>query len=116
MGGMWTKEHRARQAAFERRCYPTDLTDAEWERIRALLPEPAKRGRKPGVDLREILNAIRYLARPGCGWWMLPASCGPWQTVPTGRSLAKKCSTMRRTSGSVRMYSGARPPGITRAP
>jgi len=24
---MWTKEHRARQAAFERRRYPTDLTD-----------------------------------------------------------------------------------------
>jgi hypothetical protein len=60
---MWTNEHRARQAAFERRRYPTDLTDAEWEQIRPLLPEPAERGRKPGVDLREILNAIRYLAR-----------------------------------------------------
>jgi putative transposase len=56
---MWTKEQRARQAAFERRRYPTDLTDAEWEEIRPLLPRPAKRGRKPGVDLREILNAIR---------------------------------------------------------
>ncbi len=29
---MWTKEHRARQLAFEkRRRYPTDLTDAEWD-------------------------------------------------------------------------------------
>ena len=54
MGGMGTKEHRARQAAFERgRRYPTDLTDAEWEGIRPRLPEPAKRGRKPGVDLRD---------------------------------------------------------------
>lgn len=81
MGGMWTKEHRARQAAFERRRHPTDLTDAEWERIRPRLPEPAKRGRRPGVDLREILNAIRYLARAGCSWRMLPTSFGPWQTV-----------------------------------
>jgi putative transposase len=81
MGGRWTNEHRARQAVFERRRYPTDLTDAEWARIRPLLPEPARRGRKPSVDLREILNAIRYLARAGCGWRMLPKDFPPWQTV-----------------------------------
>jgi transposase len=81
MGRMWTKEHRARQAAFERRRYPTDLTDAEWAQVEPLLPRPAKRGRRPGVDLREILNAIRYLARAGCGWRMLPTDFGPWQTV-----------------------------------
>jgi transposase len=81
MPGMWTKKHRARQAAFERRHYPTDLTDEEWQRIEPLLPKPAKRGRKRGVDLREILNAIRYLARTGCGWRMLPVHFGPWQTV-----------------------------------
>src|SRR5918998_3960442 len=78
---MWSKAHRARQVAFERRRYPTDLTDAEWARIEPLLPRPAKRGRKPGVDLREILNAIRYLARAGCGWRMLPTDFGPWPTV-----------------------------------
>ena len=33
------------------------------------------------MDLREILNAIRYLARAGCGWRMLPTNFGPWQTV-----------------------------------
>jgi putative transposase len=81
MGGMWTKEHRARQAAFERRRYPTDLTDEEWEAIRPLLPKPARRGRPPTTDLREVLNAIRYLSRAGCGWRMLPVHFGPWQTV-----------------------------------
>ena len=82
MGGMWTKEHRARQLAFEHRCrYPTDLTDAEWEQIRPLLPKPAKRGRKPKVDLREVLNAIRYMARSGGGWRMLPIHFEPWETV-----------------------------------
>src|SRR3954452_7341835 len=78
---MWTKEHRRRQAAFERRRYPSDLTDAEWDRIKPLLPKPARWGRKPKVDLREILNAIRYLARAGCSWRMLPIHFGPWQTV-----------------------------------
>lgn len=82
MGGMWTKEQRKRQAAFERgRRYPSDLTDAEWEHIEPLLPKPAKRGRKPKVDLREVVNAIRYLARAGCGWRMLPHDFPPWQTV-----------------------------------
>lgn len=79
--GMWIKEHRAHQVRFERRRYPTDLTDEEWARIRPLLPRPARRGRRPRVDLREILNAIRYLARAGCGWRMLPTDFGPWQTA-----------------------------------
>jgi putative transposase len=61
--------------------YPTDLTDDEWERIQPLLPQPPRRGRKPTVDLREILNAIRYMARSGGGWRMLPTNFDPWQTV-----------------------------------
>ena len=79
---MWTKEQRARQLAFERgRRYPTDLTDDEWEQVKPLLPKPPGCGRKPGVDLREVLNAIRYMARSGGGWRMLPVHFGPWQTV-----------------------------------
>ncbi len=78
---MWTKEHRARQAAFERRSYPIDLTDEEWEQIKPFLPAPAGRGRPPKADLREVLNAIRYMARSGGGWRMLPVHFGPWQTI-----------------------------------
>jgi putative transposase len=61
--------------------YPTDLTDAEWDRITPFLPNPAKKGRRPGVDLREVLNAIRYIARTGYSWRMLPKDFPPWQTV-----------------------------------
>jgi putative transposase len=61
--------------------YPSDLTDEEWGRIKPLLPKPPKRGRKLTVDLREILNAIRYMARSAGGWRMLPTDFGPWQTV-----------------------------------
>jgi len=31
--------------------------------------------------LPEILNAIRYMARSGGGWRMLPKDFPPWQTV-----------------------------------
>ncbi len=55
------RKTRGRMAMIERKTkrYPTDLTDEEWERIESLLPAPSRRGRKPGVDLREVLNAIR---------------------------------------------------------
>ncbi|CAH0193339.1 hypothetical protein ROS9278_01741 [Roseomonas sp. CECT 9278] len=61
--------------------YPPDLTDEEWARIEPLLPKQSRRGRKPLVDLREVLNAIRYMARSAGGWRMLPVHFGPWQTV-----------------------------------
>lgn len=54
------------------RRYPTDLTDDEWLQLAPLLPKPGKTGRRRRIDLREVLNAISYLARTGCGWRMLP--------------------------------------------
>lgn len=45
---------------------PTDLTEKEWERIEPLLPKLSRQGRKPAVDLREVLNAFRYKA-PSAG-------------------------------------------------
>jgi len=70
-------------AEIERKAkrYPSDLTDEEWSRIADLLPAAARRGRRRSVDLREVLNAIRYLVRTGCGWRMLPKDFPPWQTV-----------------------------------
>lgn len=61
--------------------YPTDLTEEEWARIQLFLPSLAKSGRPVETDLREVLNAIRYLARSGGGWRMLPKDFPPWQTV-----------------------------------
>ncbi|MPR13141.1 transposase [Microvirga tunisiensis] len=34
------------------------MTDEEWERIRPILPQPGRRGRKPKDDLCKILNAV----------------------------------------------------------
>jgi transposase len=61
--------------------YPSDLTDEEWARIEPLMPAPARRGRRRRTQMREIINAIRYLVRSGCGWRMLPVNFPPWQTV-----------------------------------
>jgi Putative transposase of IS4/5 family (DUF4096) len=77
---MWTPTNRGRMAKIEKKTkrYPSDLTDEEWERIASLLlPKPAKKGRRPAVNLREVLNAIRYMARSGGGWRMLPRDFPP---------------------------------------
>ena len=80
---MWTESTRGRMASIAKRTkrYPSDLTDEEWVRIEPLLPQPERRGRKRETDLREVVNAIRYLVRSGCGWRMLPIHFPPWQTV-----------------------------------
>ncbi|PJR92416.1 hypothetical protein CN878_22230 [Ochrobactrum sp. 695/2009] len=58
---MWTWQTRDRMARTERKTkrYPTDLTDEDWEQIELLLTKPVERGRKPRVDLRDVLNVIR---------------------------------------------------------
>ena len=61
--------------------YPSDLTDEEWAAIAPLLPPRSKKGRKRKTDLREVVNAIRYMVRSGCEWRMLPVHFPPWQTV-----------------------------------
>jgi putative transposase len=80
---MWTPETRGRMAEIRKKLkrYPTDMTDEEWSVIEPLLPAPARKGRPRKTNLREVVNAIRYLVRTGCGWEMLPINFPPWQTV-----------------------------------
>jgi len=61
--------------------YPSDLSDAEWQILQALLPAQSGAGRPRTRDLREILNAIFYVLRSGCAWRMLPRDFPPFQTV-----------------------------------
>src|ERR1700678_2347570 len=80
---MWNTATRARLVAIEKKTkrYPSDLTDEEWVALEVFLPQPSKRGRKRTTDLREVVNALRYMVRSGCEWRMLPDSFPPWQTV-----------------------------------
>ena len=79
---MWTKAHRERQRTFERGWrYPTDMTDTEWEQVKSYPPQPAKRGRKVAIDLARGAERVRYLARAGVDWRMMPHGFPPWQAV-----------------------------------
>src|SRR5215203_3402059 len=80
---MWTEQSRGRMGEIARKTkrYPSDLTDEEWERMAPLMPKPGRRGRPREVEFREVINAVRYLVRSGCGWRMLPVHFGHWRTV-----------------------------------
>ncbi|PMB10595.1 IS5/IS1182 family transposase [Fischerella thermalis CCMEE 5273] len=65
----------------QRKPYASDLSDAEWEVLKPLLPAPKGFGHPVEVDFREILNAIFYVQRTGCQWEMLPHDLPPYTTV-----------------------------------
>ena len=55
-----------------RKPYRSDLTDAQWDVIRPLLPPALSGGRPRTVDLREVLNTVFYQSRTGVQWDYLP--------------------------------------------
>ena len=61
--------------------YASDTTDAEWAVIEPHMPPPANCGRPRGASLREVVNAIFYIAQTGCQWRMLPGDFPPFTTV-----------------------------------
>jgi len=64
-----------------RTAYPTDLNDTEYERIAPLVERTSKRGRPREISYREILNAIFYVLKTGCGWRELPHDLPKWYTA-----------------------------------
>ena len=61
--------------------YASDPTDAERALIAPFLPPPKPVGRPRTSDLREVVNAILYIATTGCQWAQLPKDFPPFTTV-----------------------------------
>ncbi len=66
---------------MERKRYPSDLSDEEWEIIKPYIPEAVPGGRPLEHPRREIVNAILYVFRTGCGWEYMPHDLPPGKTV-----------------------------------
>ncbi len=58
-----------------------ELNDAQWERLRALLPPQHPETGRPATDHRLVINAILWRLKTGAPWRDLPERYGPWQTV-----------------------------------
>lgn len=76
----WTELTRS-QHAREGDKYASDLTDTEWALLAPLMPPPKKTGRPRTTCLRDVFDAILYVATTGCQWRMLPNDFPPVSTV-----------------------------------
>lgn len=64
-----------------RKPYPSDVTDDEWAFVApylTLMTEDAPQREHP---LREVFNGLRWLARAGAPWRLIPHDLPPWHTV-----------------------------------
>ncbi|MFF3404149.1 IS5 family transposase [Streptomyces sp. NPDC002659] len=71
-----------------------ELSDAEWEFVRPLLPR-SERGRKR-LDDRTVLNGIVWKFRTGTAWRDVPERYGSWATLHTRFRRWAKDGTFER--------------------
>src|SRR5919108_6250730 len=80
---------------MERKAYPTDVTDAEWALVAQYLTLMTEDAPQRDYPLREVFNGLRWIARAGAPWRMMPNDLPPWYVVyqQTQRWLAAGCFT-----------------------
>ena len=64
-----------------RKPYPSDVSDAQWEILAPLIPEPGAWSPRAPIPRREIVNGILYLLRTGCSWRQMP------HDLPNGKTV-----------------------------
>ena len=99
----WTDITRAEH---RRDCprYPSDLTDEEWTVLHPLVPPPRPGGRPRKTDMREVLNALLYIASGGIPWRMLPKASA---VVRSAVTCCPSCGLGLEFAGSLRRQADA---------
>jgi len=76
----WTDTTRADHCRRGLR-YASDCRDDEWALIAPFLEPRGLVGRPREVDMRDVWDAIQYIAAAGCPWRLLPTDFPPVSTV-----------------------------------
>ena len=61
--------------------YPSDMTERQWRLTSPFIPPAKTGGRRWTTDMREVVNALLYIASSGGAWRMLPKFLAPVSTV-----------------------------------
>jgi len=80
--------------------YSTDLSDAQWERVRPFVEKSF--GRPAQIERRRIVNAILYILRTGCQWRMLPREFPHWSTLHSCYWRWRRDSTLEKLHDALR--------------
>ena len=66
---------------MNRKGYPSDVSDEEWAFVAPYLTLMTEEAPQRTHRLREVYNGLRYVARGGIAWRMMPNDLPPWYTV-----------------------------------
>ena len=61
--------------------YASDTSDAEWALVAPLMPVRRSVGQPRATELRDVFDALLYIATTGCQWRMPPNDFPPVSTV-----------------------------------
>jgi transposase len=65
----------------ERKPYPTDVSDGEWSLAAPYLTLMNQGSPQRRYEPREMFNVLRWIARAGASWRMLPTNFPPCELV-----------------------------------
>ncbi len=66
---------------MDRKAYPSDVSDDEWAFVAPYLTLMTEDAPQRVYPLREVFNGLRYIARAGAPWRMMPNDLPPWHVV-----------------------------------
>jgi transposase len=66
---------------MQRKAYPSDVTDEEWALAAPYLTLMSEDAPQRTHSLREVFNGLRWIARAGATWRMMPHDLPPWEVV-----------------------------------
>ena len=85
-----------------------ELTDAEWERVRALLPPQQPPVGRPRHDHRAVLGGILWVVRSHASWRDMPDGFGKWETAYKRYRLWRETGLWQRILSELREESERR--------
>jgi len=88
----------------QRRAYPSDCSDAEWEFTAPYLTLMKEDAPQRDYPLRELYNGMRYVIRSGCQWRMIPNDLPPWHTVYEQARRWMKAGCFENMAHDLRMF------------
>jgi transposase len=66
---------------MERKPYPSDVSDDEWAFVAPYLTLMTEEAPQRTHSLRDVFNGLRWMARAGAPWRLLPNDLPPWEAV-----------------------------------